>query len=105
MNLPRLFDLLLSRANSAGEINLPTWTDIAAAAEVSETDDTMAFRALVEKGAVKRELVPNTFGDYRYFIRRPLEGREEAFRNCLRTVGASVAWCTSDRCGSQLQAA
>lgn len=105
MNLPRLYDLLLSRSNAAGEISLPAWPDIAAAAEVPETEDTTAFRALVEKGAVKREPVANTFGDYRYFIQRPIDGQDDAFRTCLRTVGATVAWCASDHCGAALQTA
>lgn len=91
MNLPALYQLLASRADAAGIICLPSWDDIARAAEVHPTEDTMAFRALINKGAVERiDLGPATCGDYAYRVRRPLAHAADAFVACLRTIGATV---------------
>lgn len=90
MNLNALYDLVASRANPQGLIDLPTWSDIARVAEVNEYDDALALRGLIDKGAIDRIPVRNTFGDYRYMLRRPAEGMENAFRAQLRNIGGNV---------------
>lgn len=90
MNLHRLYPLLADRTNSDKTIRLPAWQDIADAAEVQPFDDTAALRALIEKGAIDRRFVPNTFSDCTYILREPDDGCADAFMAALRTVGANV---------------
>lgn len=91
MNLNRLYSLLATRTNPDSSIDLPTWHDIAAAAECDPLDDARALRSLIEKGAVNRISVRNTFGDFNYILRRPAPGFERMFEIGLRTLGATVA--------------
>lgn len=90
MNLNSLYNLLAARTNPDGSICLPSWHDIAAAAECDPLDDARALRSLIEKGAVNRVPVRNTFGDFNYVLRRPAPGFERMFEIGLRTLGATV---------------
>lgn len=90
MNLQRLYTLLADRTNADDSIRLPAWQDIAEAAEVQPFDDAAALRALIQKGAIDRRPVPNTYGDCAYVLRRPAAGYESAWLARLGVVGASV---------------
>jgi DNA-binding transcriptional regulator YhcF (GntR family) len=91
MNLNRLYALLASRTNADGTIRLPSWHDIAAAAEVAPEDDTRAFRALRERGLIESRTIPNSYGDQQYKLRRPAPEYVDAVAAMLRIPdGASV---------------
>ena len=90
MNLPALYDLLAARTNPDGSIRLPIWSEIAKTAEVDPLEDTYALRALIEKGAIDRVTIPNSYGDCEYVLRRPAQGLRDAFYTRLRTIGATV---------------
>ncbi len=93
MNLPALYLLLMRRTNPDDSIRLPLWSEIAKTAEVGPLEDAYALRALIEKGAIDRRTLKNTFGDCEYILRRPRPELESAFFASLRTIGASVKHC------------
>jgi len=90
MNLPALYVLLASPkcTNADGTCRLPSWEAIAREAEVDAVNDTYAIRALVEKGALLRIFLNNTYGDFDYRVVRPRPEQRDAFFVALRTVGA-----------------
>lgn len=90
MNLPALYDLLTARTDHDGVIRLPSWCAIATAAEVDPFEDSTALRALIDKGAVVRRTVPNTYGDCVYTLRWPAPGKNGLFRAALAVGGATV---------------
>lgn len=88
MNLPALYDYLANCADSEGEVHNFSWERVAQAAQVDPLEDTTAFRALIEKGAMLRIPLRNSFGDVRYVLQR--HPNMDAFYAALRTVGARV---------------
>lgn len=91
MNLLALYQHLAACAGTDGVITMPTWESIAKAAQVQPTEDTQAFRALVQKGAIERRpLGADASSDSVYVVRRPAATARDAFAACLRTIGATV---------------
>lgn len=88
MDLVSLYSYLESCSDKSGEVGSFSWERVAQAAKVHPLEDTTAFRALIEKGAMRRVTVRNTFGDVRYILARPTN--RDAFNVALRTVGARV---------------
>jgi hypothetical protein len=83
MNVVSLYEALAQRVDREGCVRLPDWDEIARLAEFPADRGLDALRALIERGAIDRVWLANTWGDCAYRLRRPLLGQRRDFISAL----------------------